>query len=78
MNQKPCPTRTVERHGARNEVDLEGLRTHVLAVAQETMRPTHVSLWLCQPAKQKRRPAASIAAPLVLNESQTRAEGAQL
>lgn len=71
MNQKPCPTRTVERHGARNEVDLEGLRTHVLAVA-------HVSLWLCQPAKQKRRPAASIAAPLVLNESQTRAEGAQL
>jgi hypothetical protein len=78
MNQKPCPTSTVERHGARNEVDLERLRTHLPAVAQETMRPAHGLLWLCPPPKQERRPAASIAAPLVLAEGQTRAEGAQL
>ena len=78
MNQKPCPTRTVERHGARNEVDLKRLRTHVLAMAQETMRPASVSLRLWPPPKQERRPAASIAAPLMLDESQTEAEGAQL
>lgn len=78
MNQKPCPTRPVERHGARNEGDLERLRTHMLAVAQETMRSAHVSRWLCPPPKQEWRPAAGIVAPLVLGEDQTRAEGAQL
>ena len=78
MNQKPCPTRTVERPDVRNEVDLERLRTHVLAVAQETMRPASVSLWLCPPPKQERRPAADSAARLALGEGQTRAEGAQL
>lgn len=33
----------------RNEVDLNELRAHVVAVVQETMQPTHVSLWLRPP-----------------------------
>ncbi|HLW00344.1 MAG TPA: hypothetical protein VKT82_16885 [Ktedonobacterales bacterium] len=33
----------------RNEVDLHELREHLLAVVQETMQPTHASLWLRTP-----------------------------
>ncbi len=43
MNQKPCPTRAVERPDVRNEGDLEQLRIHVLAAAHKTRRPASVS-----------------------------------
>jgi hypothetical protein len=62
----------------RNEVDLNQLREHLLNVVQETMQPAHVSLWLRSPPKQERGPEVSTAAPLALDEGQTRAEGAQL
>src|SRR5258708_29479706 len=44
--------RTLEAFSAtlRNEVDLATLSEHLVAGLQETMQPTHVSLWLRQPS----------------------------
>jgi hypothetical protein len=51
--QKYDAERTLAAFSAalRNEVDLEQLREQVLAVVQETLQPTHVSLWLRQPER---------------------------
>jgi hypothetical protein len=38
----------------RNEMDLNTLRKHLLEVVEETMQPTHVSLWLSKPEQRKK------------------------
>jgi hypothetical protein len=43
----------------RNEVDLHQLREHLVAVVEETMQPTHVSLWLRQD-EQRRKPHTDV------------------
>ncbi len=44
----------------RNEVDLDQLREHLLAVVQETMQPSHVSLWLRPPEQASKKQATWI------------------
>jgi hypothetical protein len=39
----------------RNEVDLNQLSEQLVAVVEETMQPTHVSLWLRKPKEEGRR-----------------------
>jgi hypothetical protein len=48
--------KTVEAFSAtlRNELELSQLREHLLSVVQETMQPTHVSLWLRPPERDKK------------------------
>ena len=40
----------------RQEVDLDQLREHLITVVQDTMQPSHVSLWLREPASKSPRP----------------------
>jgi hypothetical protein len=51
-------TKIVETFNAtlRNEVDLNTLREHLISVVQDTMQPSHVSLWLREPASKPPRP----------------------
>jgi hypothetical protein len=54
-------TRTLAAFSAtvRNEVDLHQLCEHLLAVVEETMQPTHVSLWL-RKDEQRRKPHTDV------------------
>jgi hypothetical protein len=49
--------RTMEAFSAtlRGEIDLNMVCEQLVAVVQETMQPTHVSLWLKQPDPQARK-----------------------
>jgi len=49
--------RTVAAFSAtlRNEIDLNQLREQLVAVVQETMQPSHVSLWLRPPEPSRKR-----------------------
>ena len=49
--------RTLAAFGAalRDDVDLDHLRDHLVAVVEETMQPTHVSLWLAPSSLSRSR-----------------------
>jgi hypothetical protein len=50
--------KTLEAFSAtlRNEVDLKQLHEHLITLVQDTMQPSHISLWLREPASKPPRP----------------------
>src|SRR6266487_834495 len=54
----------------RNEVDLKQLREHLLAVVQETMQPSHVSLWLRPPAQASTKQTTGSSTPAASQEGE--------
>jgi hypothetical protein len=58
-------TRIIEAFGVRlrNQVDLDALHTELLAVVDQTMQPTQVSLWLRPPPPSSSDTAPSEARP---------------
>jgi len=50
--------KTLEMFSAtlRNEVDLSQLREHLISVVQDTIQPSHVSLWLREPDRKPPHP----------------------
>ncbi len=63
--QKYDAEKTLEAFSAtlRKEVDLNQLCDLSLAVIQETMQPTHLSLWLVKPQKRASAPTAQMSSP---------------
>lgn len=57
FRRKYDATRTLKEFSGilRNEVDLTQLREQLVAVIEETMQPTHVSLWLRPPEPSRKR-----------------------
>jgi len=54
----------------RQEVDLDQLREHLLAVVQQTMQPTFVSLWLRPPEQASTKQATWSTTPPALQEGE--------
>jgi len=52
----------------RHEVDLDQLREQLVAVVQETMQPSQVSLWVRPPAPNRKQQTAWRSAPARLHE----------
>ncbi len=53
----------------RNEVDLDQLHEALVAVVEETMQPSHVSLWLRPPQQATKPQTTWISTPLIANIS---------
>jgi len=60
-------TKTVAEFGVilHQEVDLKQLSEHLITAVQETMQPTHISLWLLPPAPERKQQTARSSTPTV-------------